>query len=50
MEAVPAPPLRRSRGSKVVGGVCGGLGRYFDLDPVIFRVVIGVLAVPGASD
>ncbi|MFD8640102.1 PspC domain-containing protein [Streptomyces zaomyceticus] len=46
-EAVPAPPLRRSRDSKVVGGVCGGLGRYFDLDPVIFRVVVGVLAVPG---
>ncbi|MFF5918098.1 PspC domain-containing protein [Streptomyces flavochromogenes] len=46
-EAVSAPPLRRSRGSKVVGGVCGGLGRYFDLDPVIFRVVIGVLSVPG---
>ncbi|MEU7700418.1 PspC domain-containing protein [Streptomyces sp. NPDC039028] len=47
VEAGSAPPLRRSRGSKVVGGVCGGLGRYFDLDPVIFRVVIGVLAVPG---
>ncbi|MGA5063012.1 PspC domain-containing protein [Streptomyces exfoliatus] len=46
-EAVSAPPLRRSRGSKVVGGVCGGLGRYFDLDPVIFRVAVGVLAVPG---
>ncbi|MDV9191051.1 PspC domain-containing protein [Streptomyces sp. SR27] len=46
-EADSAPPLRRSRGSKVVGGVCGGLGRYFDLDPVIFRVALGVLAVPG---
>ncbi|MFE6853085.1 PspC domain-containing protein [Streptomyces sp. NPDC057674] len=46
-EAVSARPLRRSRGGKVVGGVCGGLGRYFDLDPVIFRVVVGVLAVPG---
>ncbi|MFF1507673.1 PspC domain-containing protein [Streptomyces sp. NPDC058326] len=46
-EAVTAPPLRRSRGSKVVGGVCGGLGRHFDLDPVIFRVAIGVLSVPG---
>ncbi|MER8237116.1 PspC domain-containing protein [Streptomyces sp. NPDC094049] len=42
-----ARPLRRSRGGKVVGGVCGGLGRYFDLDPVVFRVVLGVLAVPG---
>ncbi|WP_432114112.1 PspC domain-containing protein [Streptomyces sp. S1] len=46
-EASPATPLRRSRGSKVVGGVCGGLGRYFDLDPVILRVVVGVLAVTG---
>ncbi|MFE2009306.1 PspC domain-containing protein [Streptomyces sp. NPDC059491] len=46
-EAVPAPPLQRSRRSKVVGGVCGGLGRYFDLDPVFFRVAVGVLAVPG---
>ncbi|MCX4982922.1 PspC domain-containing protein [Streptomyces sp. NBC_00572] len=46
-EAVSALPLRRSRSSKVVGGVCGGLGRYFDLDPVIFRVVVGVLALPG---
>ncbi|WP_093874480.1 PspC domain-containing protein [Streptomyces sp. TLI_105] len=46
-EADPAPPLRRSRGSNVVGGVCGGLGRRFDLDPVIFRVVIGVLSVTG---
>ncbi|RSS83350.1 PspC domain-containing protein, partial [Streptomyces sp. WAC02707] len=46
-EAASAAPLRRSRGSKVVGGVCGGLGRYFDLDPVVFRVVVGVLAVTG---
>ncbi|MET9931355.1 PspC domain-containing protein [Streptomyces sp. NPDC006324] len=30
-EAASAAPLRRSRGSKVVGGVCGGLGRYFGL-------------------
>ncbi|MEV6672630.1 PspC domain-containing protein [Streptomyces sp. NPDC051162] len=41
------PPLRRSREHKVVAGVCGGLGRCFDLDPVIFRVVLGVLAVTG---
>ncbi|MET9950453.1 PspC domain-containing protein [Streptomyces sp. NPDC006339] len=46
-EAPPASPLRRSRGQKVVAGVCGGLGRHFDLDPVIFRVVLGVLAVTG---
>ncbi|WKX70910.1 PspC domain-containing protein [Streptomyces sp. XD-27] len=46
----PAPasaPLRRSREHKVIGGVCGGLGRYCDMDPVIFRVVLSVLAVAG---
>lgn len=28
-------------------GVCGGLGRYCEIDPVIFRIVIGVLTVTG---
>ncbi|MFD8284614.1 PspC domain-containing protein [Streptomyces solisilvae] len=40
-------PLRRSRDHKVISGVCGGLGRYCDLDPVIFRVALSVLAVAG---
>ncbi|MEU0274468.1 PspC domain-containing protein [Streptomyces sp. NPDC006307] len=44
----PHPPLRRARRRhKVVAGVCGGLGRHFDLDPMIFRVAVGVLAVTG---
>ncbi len=30
-----------------MAGVCGGLGRHFDLDPVVFRVATGVLAVAG---
>ncbi|MFI8997139.1 PspC domain-containing protein [Streptomyces sp. NPDC053542] len=41
----PTPPLRRSRRQKVVAGVCGGMGRHWDLDPVIFRIVLAVLAV-----
>lgn len=41
------PPLRRSREHKLIAGVCGGLGRCFDMDPVIFRVVLGVLGVTG---
>ncbi|MFG3504592.1 PspC domain-containing protein [Streptomyces sp. NPDC047821] len=45
--APPHPPLRRTPRRKVVAGVCGGLGRYYDLDPVVFRVVTGVLAVTG---
>ncbi|WP_406862618.1 PspC domain-containing protein [Streptomyces sp. HUAS MG47] len=48
-DAVPAgvPPLRRTRRQKVVAGVCGGLGRYFDMDPVIFRIAVGVLSAAG---
>ncbi|MET9553322.1 PspC domain-containing protein [Streptomyces sp. NPDC006645] len=42
-----APQLVRAPRQKVVAGVCGGLGRYCDLDPVIFRVVIVVLTLTG---
>ncbi|MFH8347862.1 PspC domain-containing protein [Streptomyces sp. NPDC018045] len=31
----------------MIAGVCGGLGRHWGLDPVIFRVVLAVLAVSG---
>ncbi|AYG80985.1 hypothetical protein DWB77_03123 [Streptomyces hundungensis] len=45
--APEAPRLRRSARNKVIGGVCGGLGRYCDVDPVIFRITLGVLSVTG---
>jgi phage shock protein PspC (stress-responsive transcriptional regulator) len=41
------PPLRRSRDHRVVAGVCGGLGEYFGVDPVLFRVVAVVLTLFG---
>ena len=31
--------LYRQPKDKMVGGVCTGLGEYFEIDPVIFRVV-----------
>lgn len=40
-------PLTRSPHRKIIGGVCTGLGRYFGVDPVIFRVVLTVLALTG---
>lgn len=45
--AAPRRLLTRSPRQKVIGGVCGGVGRYFGLDPVIFRVVTVVLALTG---
>jgi phage shock protein PspC (stress-responsive transcriptional regulator) len=44
----PRPRLTRTRGEqKVLAGVCAGAGRYFGVDPVIFRVVLAVLSLTG---
>jgi len=44
--------LYRSEDNKVFAGVCGGLGEYFEIDPVLIRlmwllVVIFSGVVPG---
>jgi phage shock protein C len=31
--------LYRSRNDRVIAGVCAGLGHYFNLDPVLMRVI-----------
>ncbi|MFF1798108.1 PspC domain-containing protein, partial [Kitasatospora sp. NPDC058263] len=41
------PPLNRTEHHRVVAGVCGGLGRHLDIDPVVFRVVTVVLCLSG---
>jgi phage shock protein C len=48
----PPPPvdggqrvLRRSRSGRVVAGVCGGLGRYLGVDPLLLRIAFIVLAL-----
>jgi phage shock protein C len=48
VERAPAR-LRRSQSDKVVAGVCGGLGRYFGVDPVWFRLAFVILAIGGGS-
>ena len=35
--------LYRSRVEKIIGGVCGGVGNYFDIDPTIVRLVTVLL-------
>lgn len=41
--------LRRSSTDKYVAGVSGGLGRHFDIDPLIVRVVFAVAALFGVG-
>ncbi len=38
-----AKRLYRSITNKIIGGVCGGLGEYFDVDPVLVRVITVLL-------
>ena len=47
----PIKRLYRSRRDKVIGGVCGGIARYLDVDPVVVRLVwaIGTLISMGAG-
>ncbi|USN53094.1 MAG: PspC domain-containing protein [Candidatus Nomurabacteria bacterium] len=37
--------LVRSRTHRMLAGVCGGLGHYFGIDPVIFRIVFLLLTI-----
>ena len=43
--------LYRSRENRMLGGICGGLGEYFDIDPTLVRVLFvfgAFLGIPGA--
>jgi phage shock protein PspC (stress-responsive transcriptional regulator)/predicted membrane protein len=49
-EDEPAPGVRRltrSSSDKLIGGVAGGLGRYFGVDPILFRIAFVVLTFAG---
>ena len=43
--AAGARVLRRSRDDRVLAGVCGGLGHYLGVDPVLLRIAFVVLAL-----
>ena len=43
----PGRSLRRSTDDRVLVGVAGGLGRYFDVDPILFRVLFATSAFFG---
>jgi phage shock protein C len=43
------PRLYRSATDKVIAGVCGGLAKYFSLDPAIVRLAFVVFALAGGA-
>jgi phage shock protein PspC (stress-responsive transcriptional regulator) len=47
--AAPVRRLRRSRTDRIGAGVAGGLGDYFGVDPVLFRVLFATAAFFGGA-
>jgi phage shock protein PspC (stress-responsive transcriptional regulator)/predicted membrane protein len=41
--------LRRSDSDRMIWGVCGGLGEYFDVNPTFYRVGFAVLTLLGGA-
>lgn len=42
-----AKQLYRSTNDRMIAGICGGLAEYFDVDPVIIRIIAFILLLPG---
>ena len=41
--------LTKSSENKIIFGVCGGLGEYFDIDPILFRLAFIILTFAGGG-
>jgi phage shock protein C len=41
--------LYRSRDNRMIGGVCGGLAEYFNIDPTLVRLVFLILFLAAGS-
>jgi phage shock protein C len=41
--------LMRSRNERVIAGVCGGIAEYFEMDPVLVRVILAVITLMGGA-
>lgn len=40
--------LFRSETNKMLAGVCGGIGEYFNIDPTLIRLAWVILSIPTA--
>ena len=41
--------LFRSRENKILGGVCGGIAEYFEVDPVLVRLLLVIVILAGGA-
>ena len=43
----PKRALHRSKRDRIVAGVCGGLGDFFGINPLWFRLLLVIALLPG---
>lgn len=41
----PAKKLYRSTDNRIIAGVCGGMGEYFNIDPTLIRIIFILLVL-----
>lgn len=41
--------LLRSKTNRLIGGVCAGIGNYFDVDPTLIRIIFVLITLFGGS-
>ena len=41
--------LYRARDERMIAGVCGGIAKYFNVDPTLIRLLFVILAFAGTS-
>ena len=49
VDAAPPRRLVRVNDGRWLGGVAAGLGRYFDVNPLVYRIAFGALAFVGGT-
>ena len=42
---MPSKRIYRSAKERIIGGVCGGLGKFFDVDPTIIRLLWAIMTL-----
>jgi len=41
--------LQRSKTNRVISGICGGMGEYFNIDPIFFRILFVIFLFAGGA-
>jgi phage shock protein PspC (stress-responsive transcriptional regulator) len=49
LDDAPSRRLVRTNDGRWLGGVCAGLGRYFDINPLVYRIAFAALALAGGT-